>query len=756
MPKTVESIHARRPSFLGLIAFAVLTWAVVWSGRTAAAQTTSPEFSADQVEFFKTKVQPILKARCLKCHGGEAKVRGGLRVDSRESIVKGGELGPAVSLEDPVESLLLQAINYDGLEMPPNGRLSQEEVDVLTRWVKAGAPWTPGAQAPPAVAESRPESEKPAVAAAARNYWAYRPIVRPDPPAVHNSAWVRNPIDSFILAGLEAKGLAPVAEADRATLARRLYYDLIGLPPTPEEVDAFVSDKSKDAYTRLVDRLLDSPHYGEKWGRHWLDLVRYAETNGYERDSAKPNAWRYRDYVIDSFNKDKPYDRFLAEQLAGDEIAPTSPEAVIATGYYRLGIWDDEPADKPLARYDVLDGVLSTTAQVMLGMTVNCARCHDHKKDPIPQTDYYRMLAFFIDVTNQDGRNSKQIDAGAAGKIDVMCVNEEGRNQANVLLRGNPNLLGPKVEPGVPIVLGGDQTTFVAGPGKRRAFAEWLVDRRNPLTARVFANRIWQYHFGRGIVPTSNDFGGLGEPPTHPALLDWLASELRDGGWTIKRIHRLILGSSTYRTSSTGSEAGLKLDPGDSLYWRFPMRRLLAEEIRDSILAATGVLNLKEGGPSVFPPIPKDVLARQSVPGKGWSTSPPDEANRRSIYVHVKRSLLVPVLAIHDSADTDSSCAVRYTTTVPTQSLGLLNGEFANEQARRFAARLKREFPNDPAGRIRRAIRLTTSRDPSAAEVERDAAFIESLEKEARLKPDDALIQYCLLSLNANEFIYLD
>jgi hypothetical protein len=308
----------------------------------------------------------------------------------------------------------------------------------------------------------------------------------------------------------------------------------------------------------------------------------------------------------------------------------------------------------------------------------------------------------------------------------------------------------------VPIVLGGDQATFVAGPGKRRALAEWLVDRRNPLTARVFANRLWQYHFGRGIVPTTNDFGKLGESATHPALLDWLASELRDGGWTLKRMHRLIMGSSAYRMSSKASEPGLKHDPANLLFWRFPMRRLQAEEIRDSILSVTGTLNFKAGGPSIFPAIPKDVMAGQSVPGKGWSVSPPDEAARRSVYVHVKRSLSVPILAIHDAADTDSSCAVRYTTTVPTQSLGLLNGAFANEQAREFAARLRREAPDDLAEQVRRAIRLTTAHDAAAADVKRDVAFVETLQTKGRMKPDEALVKYCLLSLNANEFIYLD
>jgi hypothetical protein len=485
-------------------------------------------------------------------------------------------------------------------------------------------------------------------------------------------------------------------------------------------------------------------------------LVRYAETNGYERDSAKPFAWRYRDYVIDAFNRDKPYDQFIREQLAGDEIDPGRSPALIATGYYRLGIWDDEPADRPLARYDGLDGIISTTGQVFLGMTVNCARCHDHKVDPIPQKDYYRLLAFFQDIVDPNTKNLRKITEEDGSRIDVMCVAERGRRETHVLLRGNPNMIGEQVEPGVPGVLEAAPPTFVNGPGKRSALADWLTDRRNPRTARVMANRIWQYHFGRGIVPTPNDFGGLGEPATHPELLDWLAAELCEGGWRLKPFHRLIVLSSAYRTASHGSKAGLATDPANRWYWRFPMRRLTAEEVRDSILAVSGSLNLKEGGPSIYPPIPREVMAGQSVPGQGWSTSSPAEAARRSIYVHIKRSLLVPIMATHDAADTDLSCPVRYTTTVPTQALGLLNGEFSNQQAAKFADRLSQEQPGDLAAQVRRAIRLTTGHEPAPAEVRDDVAFINELSKFSRLDTRTALTAYCLLALNANAFLYLD
>ncbi|WP_165065458.1 PSD1 and planctomycete cytochrome C domain-containing protein [Paludisphaera rhizosphaerae] len=717
------------------------------AGGFAMALAAVAPVGAQEPKDVAARAQNILTSRCLKCHGGE-KTRGGLRVDGRESLLKGGELGPAVDPATPAESLLLKAVRYeDGLEMPPSGKLPEAEVKTLAEWVAAGAPWS-GETTP---APTSAEPAKPAVATTAS--WPYRQVVRPVVPTVNGRDWSRNPIDAFILAQLEPAKLAPAPEADRRTLIRRATFDLIGLPPTPAEVEAFEADPAPDAYDRLVDRLLSSPQYGEAWGRHWLDLVRYAETNGYERDAGKPYIWRYRDYVINAFNNDKSFDRFILEQLAGDEIAPDSVEEQVATGFYRLGLWDDEPADKPQARYDTLDGIVSTVGQVFLGMTVNCARCHDHKKDPIPQSDYYRLLAFFIDMGGQDGLATSKVGPEA---VEVMAARERGRAEAHVLLRGNPNLTGPKVEPGVPGVLDNGQATFGTGSGKRRALAEWLADRRNPMTARVLANRLWQYHFGRGLVPSPNDFGSLGEPSTHPELLDWLASELVDGGWKIKRMHRLIMLSSAYRMSSRPSKEALAKDPGNQKFQHFPMRRMTAEEVRDSMLAVAGVLNPKAAGPAVCPPIPAEVLAGQSQPGKGWKVASPEESARRSVYVHIKRSLALPILATHDAADTDSSCPVRYTTTVPTQALGLLNGSFSNEQAEKLADRLAAGNPGDLAGQVRRAVLLTTGREPTADETKRDVAFILSLREEAGLSERAALVQYALLSLNANAFLYID
>jgi hypothetical protein len=738
----------KRPGWLCTVVVAV----AMVTGPAACSQGAAGGEPVDPSTFFQSQVQPILKVRCLRCHGGEAKIRGNLRLDRREAVLQGGDLGPAVSLEQPEESVLLKAIRYEQPEMPPSGKLPQAEIDILTRWVKEGLHWAPGearaAPPPPTTVRREPQSSEP------RSAWPYGEIVRPPVPRVSRPTWVSNPIDAFILARLEAEKLQPAAPADRVALIRRATYDLTGLPPTPEEVDAFLADTHPDADESLVDRLLASTRYGETWGRHWLDLVRYGETNGYERDSAKPFAWRYRDYVIRSLNDDKPYDRFVHEQLAGDLIAPDSSEALTATGFYRLGLWDDEPADRPLAYYDGLDGIVSTTGQVFLGISINCARCHDHKKDPIPQRDYYRMLAFFRDLTEPNGKNTQRV--GRDPGLEVMCVREWGEALTYVLLRGNPRLLGDRVEPGVPAILGPDRPPFPGGKSKRRALADWLTDRRNPMTARVLANRLWQYHFGRGIVPTPNDFGRLGEPPTHPELLDWLAAELMEGGWRLKRLHRMIMLSQTYRTSSRASAECLAADPGNLWFGRFPMRRLGAEEVRDSILAVSGALNDKAGGPSVCPPIPKEVLAGQSMPGSGWAVSSPAESARRSVYVHVKRSLAVPILATHDAADTDASCPVRYTTTVPTQALGLLNGGFARESAARFARRLEAERPRDRAAQVRRANRLATGPEPPSAEVARDVEWLERLRREDGVADHDALAQYCLMLLNTNAFVYLD
>jgi hypothetical protein len=806
----------------------------------AGAERPSP---AEGARFFETQVLPVLQANCFPCHGGGEKVRGRLRLTSREGLLKGGDSGPAVSPEKPGESLLVRAISYsDDPRMPPKGKLPPAQIDALTRWVEMGAPWPEGGTA---VKRAGP----PPVDDKAREFWSFRPVARPAAPEVKDHDWVKTPIDAFVLAKLEAAGLRPAPPAAKTSLLRRVTYDLTGLPPTPAEVDAFLADEAPDAYEKVVDRLLASPHYGEHWARHWLDLVRYAETDGYEFDAAKPNVWRYRDYVINSFNDDKPYDRFVKEQLAGDEMEPATAEGLVATGYYRLGPWDSGAPDRLQATYDELDDVVATTGQAFLGLTVGCARCHDHKNDPFPQKDYYRLLAFFHNVQRYNPRGSlrplsvpedreqqqeeiaayqKRLAAVAerikaveddlaphleggerddfkdeqyradvirkhvpehvtqedyeryvglvqerkalerrkpTGLVQALCVTENGRTppETFVLLRGNARSKGDKVGPGFPSVLT-DKAPALPEPGpdaktsgRRRVLADWIAGKDNPLTARVMVNRLWQYHFGRGVVRSPNDFGYRGAPPTHPELLDWLASEFVERGWKLKAMHRLIVTSNAYRMSSRPDPAALAKDPENDLFWRFELRRLTAEEVRDSILAVSGNLNLaKVGGLSVYPRLPREVLSGQSRPGEGWGESSPEDQARRSVYVHVKRSLTVPLLGAFDAADADASCPARFATTQPTQALEMLNGEFLNEQAKVFADDLRKEAGDDPAAQARSALRRVTQREPTPKEARRGVEFMARMRDERRLTAGEALRSFCLLALNLNEFVYLD
>lgn len=829
---------------------AALLW--LFAGHPIAAAADPPQFSAEQIAFFEREVKPILVANCVVCHGGEKKIQSNFDLRSRDSAIKGGENGVAVSLDKPDASPLLEAINYGGLEMPPKGKLPQAQIDVLTKWVKLKLPW-PAGDAGVLVHRGPPPVDE-----AARNFWSFKPVVRPAVPAIKSAAWVKTPLDAFILARLEEKGLRPAPPADKATLLRRVYYSVTGLPPSAEAVAAFLADKSPAAYENVVEDLLASRHYGEHWGRHWLDLVRYAESNSFERDNPKPFVWRYRDYVIRSLNADKPYDQFLREQLAGDELDQVTADTIIATGYYRLGLWDDEPADPLLAYYDGLDDILATTGQTFLGLTVNCARCHDHKLDPFPQRDYYRLLSFFHGVKHYGDRSDQSVAAAslmsigtpedqdkqreliaayeqkvadndkqqreiealiadklpggerddfkspgsrsrimrrhigdllsqeqfdkytqlrfARSRLDrerpqataqALAVKEDRQpRETFVLLRGNPHGKGDLVEPGFPSVLSAADAPAVQIPlraegadssGRRRVLADWIAGPNNPLTSRVLVNRAFQYHFGRGIVRSSSNFGYQGTPPTHPELLDWLASEFNAGGMKLKSLHRLILLSSAFQMSGRVDPAAAKIDPENDLLSHFDLRRLSAEEIRDSILAACGNLNLKkEDGPSVYPEIPREVLAGQSMPGHNWGRSSPEEAASRSVFVHVKRSLALPILAAFDAPDPDGPCPVRFTTTQPTQALGMINSRFLAQQARLFARLTIDNVGDKPAEQVAFVLRRVTQREPTAAEIDRGIKFLSAAESEQMVARDEALRQFCLLALNLNEFVYLE
>jgi hypothetical protein len=773
-------------------AFALLGLLVHVLGFGVRAQETKeqPSLPPAAIAFFEKKVRPVLADHCSRCHG-EMKQKGSLRLDSRAAALTGGDRGPVLVPGQPESSLMMKAISYANpeLKMPPSKKLSREQIEALTEWVKMGAPW-PGADKTTAPTPRRTEFQ---ISDRDRAHWAFQPVQRPIVPAVKNPAWAGSPIDAFILAKLEAKGLQPNPPATKSELIRRVYYDLTGLPPTPREVEAFLADASPKAYEQLIERLLDSPRYGEKWCRHWLDLVRFAETNSYERDNPKPNAWRYRDYVIRSFNQDKPYDQFIREQLAGDELPNPDGDTLIATGFYRLGIWDDEPTDREQARFDGLDDIVATTGQVFLGLTFDCARCHDHKIDPIPQKDYYRLVAFFHNInhyrnggstdevrlrTGPDGRQSfvylfkepKPKDGeelkrkGRPSPDTALCVTEAGCQapETFVLLRGNPHVKGEKVEPAFPQIFGSPAPVLptplqdARTTGRRLVLANWIASKDNQLTARVLANRIWQYHFGRGIVRSPSNFGLQGDKPTHPELLEWLAAEFVAQGWRLKPLHRLILTSNAYRMSSRGNPTALAVDPANDLFWRFDMRRLSAEEIRDSILAITGTLNLKMYGPGVYPEIPQEVLAGQSKPGYGWGKSPPEEQARRSIYIHVKRSLLTPILERFDLAETDRSSPVRFATTQPTQALLMLNSDFLNKQAEVFAERLRKEASASLSEQVKLALRLALSRQPNAEEIRRGVDLIEKLRAQDGATAEVALKYFCLMVLNLNELVYLD
>lgn len=823
---------------------------------SALLSTLSADEQSEQRTFFEKGVVSVLERNCLKCHSGK-EPKGGLNLTTRDGIMKGGDSGPSVDLKSKDESLLLQAINYDGFEMPPTGQMSPADIGILEKWISDGAPWPEDLEA----IEFEVHSGPPQVNAQTKSFWSFqqvRPVAVPESHFPGN-----NEIDAFIGSRLRTEGLQPSKPAVPRELVRRMYYDLTGLPPEPAELQRWADrigsengSLNQAAIRSLTDHLLKSPHYGEKWGRHWLDLVRYAETNSYERDGAKPHVWRYRDYVIQAFNDDKPYDRFILEQLAGDEIDSPTPDSIIATGYYRLGRWDDEPADPQLAFYDDLDDIVTTTSQTFLGLTVNCARCHDHKIDPIPQRDYYRMIAFFHNVRrygvrghdtvlsasvreidrpadpgtynaalaryendikdaqkhlsriekkiwddlqevekedfqfemnrvpivekrkgtllkpneinhyrNQFNRLKKLRENKPKGLASALCVKEDvsAVRPVHILTRGNPHAPGDVVTPGFPSVLSPPEAVIPEVPagatssGRRRVLARWIASPSNPLTARVMVNRIWQYHFGRGIVRTSSDFGFQGRRPTHPELLDWLAAQFVERGWSVKAMHRLIMSSATYQMTSRPSDTSYAVDPVNDLFWRFNMRRLSAEEIRDSILWANGSLNTSRMfGPSIYTDIPPAVKAGQSRPGSGWGNSSPEDQARRSVYIHVKRSLLDPLLESFDFADTDQTCPVRFVTTQPTQALGMLNSSFILKQSDVFAEYLKGMKLDSAEAAVRVALSRVMQRQATEDEVRRGVRLMDELKKEYELDDRQALKYFCLTALNLNEFMYLD
>jgi Protein of unknown function (DUF1553)/Protein of unknown function (DUF1549) len=632
---------------------------------------------------------------------------------------------------------------------------------------------------------------------AAGSHWSLQPVGNPAIPRFADDAartWAHTSVDPFILDRLRAKGLHAAPEANRATLIRRLSFDLTGLPPTPAQVAAFVADPSADAYDRLVERLLASPHYGERWAQHWLDVVRFAESDGFEYDRYRPGMWRYRDYVIKSFNDDKPFDRFVQEQIAGDEIDPQGQEMQVAVGFHRLGPVRRNAGNQDVAfsRNEVLTEMTDAVGMVFMGLTVGCARCHDHKFDDFFQVDYYRLQAFMAAThehnqvladartqslwqasTDRLQKEIKQLQkhlAAANGDtkeklraqlreaesklppplpaIATVRDVEAERTAIHVLKRGLAEKKGKRVESGFPSAFASGGLSPDGMKHPRTALAGWLTDAKHPLTARVFVNRVWQYHFGRGLVETANDFGVNGRPPSHPELLDHLANEFIRGGMRLKPLHRLIVLSSTYRQSAQSAEAkaARSKDPDNRLLWQFPRRRLSAEEIRDAMLAVAGRLNLKAGGPSVIVPVEKDLVNLLYDP-KQWQITPDErEHDRRSIYLIAKRNLRLPFGQVFDQPDLQTACARRETSTHALQALELLNGRTANALAEAFAARLLRDAGASHERQVELAFQVTAGRAPTSAEREISLRFLE----------EQPLREFALALYNLNAFLYVD
>jgi len=632
----------------------------------------------------------------------------------------------------------------------------------------------------------------------AEPHWSLLPRTHPVVPQFADRVdrhWLRTSVDAFVLASLQREGLRPAPEADRRILVRRLSFDLTGLPPTPGEIDAFLRDAGPDAYERLVDRLLASPHYGERWAQHWLDVVRYAESEGFEYDNYRPGMWRYRDYVIRSFNADKPFDRFLSEQIAGDELEPGNAEMHVAVGFHRLGPVRRNAGNQEVAssRNEVLTEMTDSVGMVFLGLTVGCARCHDHRFDDFTQEDYYRLQAFLAgthehniiladartqadwqalnneikmlkkELNAADGEAKERLQARvkvAESKLPpplpaictVRDVDAE-RTAIHVLRRGLPERKGKRVEPGFPSALASLATETPPAEAMkypRTALARWLSRPDHPLTARVLVNRIWHYHFGRGLVETPNDFGVNGSMPSHPELLDHLANEFVRQGMHLKALHRLIVLSSTYRQAGAHQHDEYSMshakDPGNRWLWHFPRRRLSAEEVRDAMLAAAGSLNVKAGGASVNVPVEQDLIDQLYDPTQ-WKTTPDQrEHDRRSIYLIAKRNLRLPFGQVFDQPDLQISCPRREASTHALQALELLNGAMANRLAAAFANRLERTAGSDAARQAEVAFLLTTGRTPTLPERERALEFLR----------DQPLREFALATFNLNSFMYVD
>lgn len=806
---------------------------VVLSVSQLSAAEKQP--NEQQIQFFEAKIRPLLIKHCYDCHGADEQ-ESGLRVDTFKGIAQGGKAGSLLVPGKPEQSLLITAVKYQAsdLQMPPDEKLSKQEIEDLTNWVKMGAPY-PNAD----LSLLRPSSEKGKYdLEKEREFWSFQPVKKPALPAVKQKDWVKTPIDQFVLSKLEQVGLSPAKPADKRTLIRRTTFDLTGLPPTPEEIDDFLNDSTPQAFEKVVDRLLASPQYGEHWARHWLDVARYADSNGLDENVAYGTAWKYRDYVVNALNKDKPYDLFLKEQLAGDLLEPAKDvaernERLIATGFLLLGPKVLAEVDKTKMEMDIIDEQINTIGVSLLGLTLGCARCHDHKFDPISANDYYGLagilkstkimesyktigrwnensLATEADLKVQSEWDQKikaeedqiaalvksenqrlQTEGGKEFKLpkkpepsyskeaqaqlkalrdQVASLKKErpevptamGATEREIVdvpihIRGSHLTLGETVPRHVPVVLSQQpQKPFSKEQSGRLKFAEWLVSRDHPLASRVIVNRIWRWHFGKGIVSTPDNFGKLGAKPTNQPLLDWMAASLMDQGWSLKKLHRMILLSNTWQMSSEWNEKSAGIDPENRLMWRADVRRLDAESIRDSILAVSEGLDLKMGGSLLNVKNRAFVFNHESKDGVTY------DFNRRSIYLPVIRNHLFGMFMLFDYSDASVLNGNRSSTTVAPQALFLLNSHLVEEASQRMADEVLHQTALSPEQKIQELFLKSFGRLPSEIEVRKSLQFLDELEKDLQAEQADSEKRIhrswqvlCQSLFSASEFIYL-
>ena len=839
---------------------------LLWGPHAVDAIEPDQAVQDEQYAFFEAKIRPVLVNTCFQCHGGE-QTNNGLRVDSREALLEGGIYGPAIVPNEPDASLMIEAIRHNEtayVTMPPDEKLPDHVVRDFEAWVKTGAIW------PPETDWQTNDAVK------ADEHWAFLPVKAVEPPT-DISDWSNHPIDRFISVQRVERGLNPNPPAEKGTLMQRVYFDLVGLPPTPEEVSAFLADTSPHALERLVERLLASPRYGERWGRHWMDVVRYADTAGDNADYPIPEAHLYRDYIIDSFNADKPYDRFVQEQLAGDILANNAPpqqyaENIIATGFIALS---RRFGTGPLQlKHLIIEDTIDTTGRAFLGLTMRCARCHDHKFEPITMQDYYAMYGIFDSTTypypgsesfqtdrnprtnfvplqppeqvqpqidayqtelsqrrkeieqlehegelaekrnsikqqieslreqiktlKSDGGDTKDLESQLpalstqqnelrdkinhqkgdlkrklprsdlpADMPQAYAVKDGEAKDALIHRRGDPAQSGPAIRRDVPKFLNNGKTLEIPeGQSGRLQLAQWLTNPANPLTARVMVNRIWQYHFGKGIVSTPSNFGRNGAKPTHPLLIDYLATRFIESGWSVKAMHRLILSSKTYQLASSDNVQNAVVDPSNDCYWRFERRRLDAEALRDAVMNISGLLDLNRPGAHPFPPIEKWFWSQHvpfpydNVTGRFVPT--PYPSNHRTVYLMTQRLQYHPFLGLFDGPDTNTTTGVRTSSTIPQQSLYLMNNPWAYGQAQEFSKRLI-AFSQDPVERINRAHLLAYGRNATTEEKQLAEAYIKRVVENLQTNeftPEqwemEAWNSYAQVLLRSNELLYVD